>query len=125
MSTSKLCEFWVVIGHKNRIYMTSMNTKQAIGLFLIASDAHARGGPGSGKLSLGVIAVLAFSGTVYFIHRKFPNFFPGVAGLLIWLLIGCGITATLEYFGWVPREYFGIATVVVTFALIAILFLSG
>ncbi len=101
--------------------MRSVNTTQvAVGLFLITSDAHARGGPGGGKLSLAVIAVLAFWGTVYFIHRKFPNFFPGVAGLFIWLLIGGGITAILEYFGWVPREYFGVATVVVTFALIAI-----
>ena len=60
------------------------------------------------------------SGSIYLIHRKFPNFFPGMVGLLVWIFIGGGITAIFEYFGWVPREYFGVATVVVTFALVAI-----
>ena len=68
--------------------MHSANTKlAAVVLFVIASDAYARGGPGNTKVSLAVIATLAFWGTVYFIHRRFPNFFPGVVGLVIWLLI--------------------------------------
>ena len=97
----------------------------ALSVLLFASDACARGGHGSGKLLFAIIATMAFWSTVYLIHRKFPNFFPGVAGLLIWIFIGGGITAVLEYFGWVPHEYFGIATVVVTFALVAIPVLVG
>ena len=101
--------------------MHSVNTKQtALCLLLVASDAYARGGPGNGKLLLAVVVVVGFWGAVYLIHRTFPKFFPGVAGLFMWFLIGGGVTALLEYFGWVPSEYFGVATVVVTFALIVI-----
>lgn len=92
----------------------------ALCVLLFASDADARGGYGSGKLLLAIIATMAFWGAIYLIHRKFPNFFPGMVGLLVWIFIGGGITAIFEYFGWVPREYFGVATVVVTFALVAI-----
>ena len=44
--------------------MHSANTKlAAVVLFVIASDAYARGGPGNTKVSLAVIATLAFWGT--------------------------------------------------------------